>query len=247
MDGISRRDVILGSAGLAACLASPAAAAPGVPLPEGPMLLSREIRRELSDGKAIVVRRSWLVRFVPNGRGIAVEGKQASASVDAPEKLRPLAELEEQRDTNGMFPILLSADGRIVGAGSGQDADDIAKAVRIAEGLIAKSNRTPTQKSEAVQYLGAIQAAGGSLLETLPPDLFYPSGREMRQHRDIALPDGATGEIELVYASSSLAGESWLERASRDIVTRLGNSERVSSEIWRMVPVESSGNTGNGT
>lgn len=116
MKGITRRSAInasltafiAGSAAYAWLGGSPAFAAPTVSLPTGPKRLSRILKLGLFDGGAITVTRRWRVNFAPQGSGIAINGAQVYADVDAPRTLSRLAEIERNRDTNAMFPILLS-------------------------------------------------------------------------------------------------------------------------------------------
>jgi len=91
------------------------------------------------------------------------------------------------------------------------------------------------QRAAARQALMRIQAAGHSLLETLPPDLFFPQAGAWRDLRKINLPGGGQGEFEVQYRTAAAPRTGWLETARRDVVTRIGSSARRSSEIWSMV------------
>lgn len=205
-------------------------------LPPGELRLTRILERGLSGAAKIVVERSWKVRFSHENRGIAIQGEQISAKVDAPPQLQRLAEIEQSRSTDAMFPILLSEAGTIMAAGEMTQADDLAKAVREAEDLIAKRSIPAAAKAELVRLIAQVQEAGGRLLDRMPADLFYPSTEPLRTVQPVKLPDGQAGEFELTYETKCAPDGGWLERAERRVVTRIGGSERRSSEVWTLVP-----------
>ena len=68
----------------------------------------------------------------------------------------------------------------------------------------------------------------------MPPDLFYPSTAPLKTVQAVDLPEGLTGEFELTYESQRAQDGEWMERAEREVVTRVGDSERRSSEVWAM-------------
>lgn len=241
MSELTRRSVLGGTFVLALCLGRPLTARAAefvrIDLPEGAMILHRRVERPLSDGAMIVVARSWEVRFARSGQGAVVEGRQVDCNVEAPAKLDGLAEIERDRNTDDMFPILLSSDGRIVGSGMPDEEGDLAQAVRIASDLIGHSNKSAQEKEAALRYLAALQAAGNSAVNVLPPDLFYPSGGEQHDLRKLSLPSGQLGEIELIRTSQLAAGRLWLDRSVRRVVTRVAGTSQESREIWTMRPL----------
>lgn len=240
MTKLTRRSMVGGAMVLAALLEHPLWAQPASPgeieIPEAPMILQRRIERALFDGASIIVTRSWEIAFARSGRGITVTGRQIEAQVEAPEKLAKLAQLEEERDTSDMFPILLSPYGRIVGAGSAESDGELARAVEIASGLIERSDARGQDKSAVLHYLSALQAAGGSVVDALPADLFYPSVGEQGGLRKVDLPNGEQGEIELIRTAQLAPGKAWLGQSIRKIVTRVAGTSQESREIWNMQP-----------
>ncbi len=244
MNALTRRSLLGGSLALLTSSYWPLSAKPSlipqIKLPREPMILTRRIERPLSDGNRIVVSRSWEVTFMQSGQGAAVAGHQISAKVDAPARLAPLAQVEEQRSTDGMFPILLSPTGRIVAAGPLSDPQEMAKIVPIAQNMIAHSSRTADEKVAVLRYLSTLQAAGDTLLERLPPDLFFPVPGDLDETHSLALPSGQTGEIELARSSRIANGQRWLERIERKITTRVAGSSQESLEIWSMQPLPNS-------
>ena len=210
-------------------LASGRAVAPSVP-----MRLSRTIRRELRDGAVLAIEREWKVQFSPQGRGIVVSGSQIHVSVDAPQKLAPLAAIEKGRSTDDMWPILLAEDGKIVAAGQYIQEHDVASAVREAEAMVARRERSAEVRARDLQYLSDLQRAGSSLLEQMPPDLFFPKESEQSLVRTVALPEGGKGEFAIKWIAQTAKGAGWLAFAKRHITTRVGRSSRSSSDTWRM-------------
>ena len=248
MDALTRRSLLGGSLALLTSSHLPLSARSPVDaqieFPRGPMILSRQIVRMLSDGKRVVVSRSWEITFLPRGEGAMVMGRQISAKVDAPSGLEPIVQIEEQRSTDGMFPILLSPAGRVIASGRLNNEQDIAKAVSIAQDIVEHSSRTEDEKAALLRHLPTLQAAGTAQPEALPPDLFFPEAGDSSETRKVALPNGQTGEIELLRSSRLADGERWLKRIEQKIITRVQGSSRESLDIWSLqpppVPVESS-------
>ncbi len=228
-----RQTVVVACAGMLVPHA-PLLGANGVLHPPGPMLLSRIIERELSDGEVLSIRRTWQVGFSSQGRGIAVTGKQLDASVDAPAKLGALARLEQQRDTHTMWPILLSEDGVILAAGEYASEEDVNSAVQVAKAMIAQRARSGQTKARDMNYISELQRASSSLLDQLPPDLFFPQIGDQSFVKPVALPEGIEGEFSLHYSAETAEGAQWMANARRKIVTRIGDTSRASSDTWKM-------------
>lgn len=243
MAGSTGRTLLAGmvAAGTAGGLALPAmlrAAGAPLRLPAGPMRLERVLVRELGGGAAITVRRGWEVRFDRQARGIIISGTQFSASVDAPPSLADLARIEERRETQSMFPIMLSEAGLVLAAGNGASAPvDMAPALRAAEKMIARRPQSEERRENLRRYIAEIHRAGSGQFESLPADLFYPAGTPLRRVEAVALPGGLTGEFELVWNARAAPGEGWLATGERLITTRIEGLERRSRESWTLVPV----------
>lgn len=244
MAGSTRRRLLTGliGAGLAGgaallCVRPLRAASAPLRLPEGPMLLERTLVRELGPGVAITVRRWWEVGFARQARGIVVTGTQVAASVDAPPHLAELARIEQQRGTQGMFPILLSESGLIVSHGAAPTAPaDIAAALREAEPMIARLPRAQSAGEAMRRYLAELHRAGAGEFDTMPADLFFPSGTPLRRVETVTLPDGLAGAFELVWQARAVPEGGWLDEGEREIVTRIEGFERRSREGWRLRP-----------
>lgn len=214
----------------------PIAAASRLSIPETPMILSRRLVRSLHDGKVISVERSWNVRFRMVENGIVITGEQLSVTVDAPAKLASIARIEEARSTAQLWPLRLSLDGKIVSSGVYTSREDIEAAIREGREIIRSSGGNDGHKALKLGYLSRLEQAGGSLLEKLPSDLFFPAGGESALVDVVELPGGVTGTLEVIYRSASAGHGAWLARAERQIMTRIGDDERLSSDAWRLDP-----------
>lgn len=241
MRGITRRGALGGAMAtlLAGYVATPATlhASQLVQIPRRPMRLLRRLERGMRGGAILAVQREWQIAFSVQGGGYAIEGTQLSAKVDAPRNLAPLAEIEKSRSTADMFPILLGSNGSITAAGRFTRKSDLAAAISIAETMIARRPISDSAKSQQMLYLSQLQSAGSSLFKQLPSDLFFPTSIPFRDVRLVSLPDGMTGEFEVVYEAKSSADHGWLKQAERRIVTRIDQSVRQSREFWSMSPI----------
>lgn len=204
--------------------------------PAGPMVLTRTVWKTLGDGKQIVVSRRYAVSFSRNASGFDVEGRLLDASVDAPGALAVLADIERRRADTGMFPIQLDARGWIHGA---KPADERALGPRqeaLKGGLRtieAAGASAQEQREHAAQLaLLAQQGIGG----VWPSDLFNPLQPRRHNRREIALPDGQVGEVDVTIVVRAMLPSGLPEAVERTVVTRLGGTERVSREEWTLAP-----------
>lgn len=205
-----------------------------VPLPTRPMLLKRRVERDLRDGARLVVTREWQAVFTPQGRGISVTGEQTSVSVEAPALLAPLAEIEESRSTDGMFPIMLDQTGMIMATGDAIEQQDLNAAISKARSMIRATSSDTASQSRRLAFLSQLQQAGSDVLEQMPKDLFFPAGNPVKNLRPLELPGGMTGEFEFSYIAEAAPDAPWLAQAERQIVTRIGKDERRSKELWTL-------------
>ena len=235
--------VLVGLGGAAALGALPrtVVAQSSVAIPAQPMRLTRRLERSLHGGATISVGRSWRIEFSRQSderpADINVSGVQLDVEVDAPESLAPLVEIEQSRSTDAMWPITLSSGGRVTATGRGTGADDIAAAIAKAQHMIAE-RPIPANRREAQQvYLQELQLAGSSLLDQLPDDLFYPLERPLNSSRTVELPGGLIGQFELTYDAHRAVGCDWLHNATREVVTRIGQSEQRAKEQWLLTNI----------
>lgn len=207
-----------------------------IALPQGPMIFRKRIERSLRDGERLIVTRSWKVEFARSGQGISIIGEQIAAAVDAPPMLARLAQIEESRSTDAMWPVLLAESGQIMAAGQGTTENDLDRAIAVASDMIARRPLPTSQREAQLRSLSNFDKAGTELTQTMPADLFYPSARPVHLVRSLDLPGGMTGEYEVTYTSRACADSGWLERAERQVVTRINDSEKRASEEWVLQP-----------
>lgn len=235
-----RRALLLGTSLLlcdAALRAAPGqlpGPATGFVAPDAPLILTRELRRELNHGKELVSRRSYRIRFVRDGLGYRVEGQLVGAEVDAPPELAMLAALERSRRDDGLFPMRLGADGMIVEQNGVNDPESFAKARALVAGALSRAPMEEGEKAAAgamVGTIGAQVASGGG--GNWPVDLFRPAEDLRSNSRPLALPGGRSGLVT-VTTSSKRAGNGMLAEFHRRVVTELDGSRRESLETWTL-------------
>ncbi len=206
-------------------------------LPSGNWLLSRLIERQLSDGNFISIARSWGVQFRASATGIEAIGNQLSVEVKAPDQLAELARLEEQR-VSSLLPIAMNSRGMIYSAGDAETDEDLAKAVVLAKQIMAQAGASDAKQDQARQFMSQLQGAAQPVLESLPPDLFFPSGKKVEKTEAVPLPDGTYGQFRLEYLGTPQADTSLLDTAQRIITTTIGQSSRISRETWSLKPLQ---------
>lgn len=204
--------------------------------PSGPMVLSRTVIRELSDGKQIVVKRSFRVQFVASGNGYLLTGAPLGVTVDVPPVLEGLADLERKRSEPGPFPLMVDSRG-VINTESAESPDRKAResARRMGSSLLQAAALPEQTKRETIQLLGNMASDPRS--SPWPIDLFNAKDAERHMHRSVALADGSQGEVDVV-----LRVEKWLPCGmpalfERVITTDLSGTRRVSREVWSLEPL----------
>ncbi len=207
----------------------------GFVAPSEPMRLTRVLERELGDGNAVIVTRSWRVRFVAQGDGYRIEGEEIAVTVDTPPRLAMLAEVEREKPDAGPFSITLDAAGLIVDerTASAEPIPGLAEAAR------TYLQRAPDKRrAEAMRYVMAVQQAGARMRSQWPEDLFYPAAPPRNARRMLALSGGNSGTISVSFDGTLAADGRHLATAQRHIVTTIGGDARASHESWRLDPIE---------
>lgn len=245
MNATTRRKMLatlvgLGALGGVRIAIAPLRAAPALPLrlPDTPLRLARVLERGLDAGSTITVKRSWQVQFDRQARGIIVSGRQITATVSAPPHLAQLAGIEQARDTSALFPLMLSETGHNLTRGGIPALDDgIAAALHAAEALIARQPIPADERAAYGQYLALVHEAGSGQLDTLPPDLLFPTSPPVIRTEEVALPGGLKGTFTLHYTAQPQPDAPWLKHAERRITTRVEGLERSASEVWTLGPI----------
>lgn len=227
--------------GTAVLLAIAAQASPGMATttqfsafspPNAPLLLTRTLYRPLPDGQAIVTRRSYSVRIVRDGTGFRVEGELVQATIDAPPSLGALAEIERRRPDTGMFPILLDAQGQILGGGNVRSEGSLVRAAVIAAEAIGSSGLPAIDMLQAQAFVKTL--SGRSPRSQWPADVFNPLPGKREEARVIALPGGEEGHVSIEIASQGANRTGQVVLLERVVTTDLAGDTRVTREQWQL-------------
>lgn len=209
--------------------------------PEGvPMLLSRTVRRELSDGKTIVATRRYRVTFHRTAEGWTIDGTLVASEVNAPEKLAALAAIERQRPDPGLFPILLDPMGLIRPQDPSTGPDNAVPPAAIEEGVRLITARFPSAadaptRDLAIQQLRAL--ASQKTMIRWPTTLFLPIAGTTREERRLTVGEGIDGAIVTELEHIPAEAHATMARLERRIETRIADSSRIAREEWTLNPV----------
>lgn len=233
--------LLLGAVGVGAPLQAhtpPVADRVFAPPENEPMLLTRTLRRELSDGKAIVATRRYRVSFTRDSRGWMLDGELVASEIDCPPALAALAAIERQRPDDALFPIRLDPAGVILprdGAPLSPDGPSwraaLDKAIALATHRFEPGGDGTALKL-LVQQLQAV--AGAATLSHWPNTLFLPEPAATREERKFQLPDAEVGTEEgsIVAQLERLPAEgvATMGRAERMVVTEVAGTRRTTRE-----------------
>ena len=243
-DAIARR----AAAGRIAAAALLPLAALGLPLssvgavrrrnaaPAGDYVLERVLVRELGPGTAIVVTRRWRVGFAARDAGLEVRGEQNFAAVDAPPSLAAIAALERARSASGVFPLVLDGDGLISPSSHVPGAEALVLALDTGRAMFQSLPRSAADIADGKVFMARLAGLSARAISMMPRDLFFPRPGTDRTSRDIGLPGGATGTIEVTTQTRARLASGLLESSERRIATRFEGSERIASERWSLAP-----------
>jgi hypothetical protein len=220
--------------------ASPLRAQPGssgFSPPRGPMQFTRRLRRDLGDGAAIEVVRTFDIRFVAMAGGFRVEGSQTSARVSAPAKLAAFAHLEEQRQETSLFPMLLDGAGRIIAGPQGAVPADFGPVVDEAFAWLARNRVAAPTQAAAREFTIGLATVAARISSVLPPDLFTGATTPVERAQDLTMPDGKPGRVTVACVGQAIPAGGLLKFAERVVVTDAGGSSRRSVEQWSLEPL----------
>jgi hypothetical protein len=205
--------------------------------PGGPMRYTRRLERTLGDNASFVVSRSYSVVFLPQPRGLRVEGQQIDVAISAPESLAAFVRLEREREELGLFPILLDDHGMIVGSAPDGESRQLDAAVREVSAELERRAFDPVGREELRQFASALQHQAGRMVTVLPPDLFAPAEPARRDSRQVSLPGGATGEVAVTFTAARDPVTKLMREATRVVDTSLSGGLRRTTETWRLEPL----------
>ncbi len=202
--------------------------------PEGPLVLTRVLERSLPDGKAIVSRRSYAVRFLRDGDGYRLDGSLLSVSVEVPDVLEALADLERRRPDTGLFPMRIDVAGTLLAAENPSPPDPaVAMAAQQVSLAISGAGLSPGETRQAHAFVDRVRSQ--SMHTEWPADLFMPRTGRRQQLVPVPLPDGKSGEVSVVLEARAGSGGllSWFRRT---VTTELAGTTRRSTETWTLTP-----------
>ena len=97
--------------------------------------------------------------------------------------------------------------------------------------MIAGALASPNGRNQANTMLTQVVMAGNGGT-AWPADIFHPASPQTDETRDIALPDGSRGSINIAIRSTGAGPGSLPSRVERSVETELSGTRRSSREIW---------------
>ena len=198
--------------------------------------LERVLVRSLADGDDLQVTRRWSILFSAAGDGrLQVSGTQVFAQVDAPEGLHAIARMEESRTEKGFLPLTLDRTGRIVLESADTPPQPLPEEA-VAHALdFARSRVSEAQSAEASRrFIADLSNSGNQWLTQLPGDLFFPAPRERSASRQIVLPDGTDGLVEMTETVRAHSGSGLLQSFARTVSTSTQSITRTGRDEWTL-------------
>lgn len=227
------------AAALAPALASRASAVvagagEGIAPPAGAMTFTRRLERPLPGANKLVVARSFAVSFAARPGGWTVNGEQVGVTVDAPARIAALAAIERRRIETGLFPLTLDRAGTIDGGPEKRPVEELEQAVAIVRGQIAAAGFAPDEREELEAFVRAVHDAGAKMSSEFPADLFAPREGAVHAERELALPGGGAGTIEVSFTAVTDPATRLMREARREIVTAIADDRRLTREDWTL-------------
>jgi hypothetical protein len=200
--------------------------------PQVPLELTRTLWRDLRDGKQVMVRQRFELRFSSDGAGYRVDGKLVGTEVTAPPALAGLAEIERSRVDAGGFPLMLDHAGHIRSEdGSG---DPAARAALAAKAGTLSSGPNLTASEQARVRTGLAQLIASARPTGWPIDLFNPARAARHERRELDLPGGDRGAVDVTIQVDGLQPGHLPRAFERRVVTELDGVSRSSREVWEI-------------
>lgn len=217
--------------------AAPAPQSPAFTPPTSQLILVRELRRPLADGKEIVARRRYAVTFVPVADGYRVDGTLIDVTVEAPPALAALGQLERQR-ADTVFPMHLDRNGLIVDAspvstGPAGPNEAMARAASTATARIRAARLPSPERQAGTAFVQALATHPGALT-AWPQDLFQPHAPHREEASRVALPDGSSGTVTVTLDARPSAIAAPFDSVKRTVVTEFAGTRRSMVETWQM-------------
>ncbi|MBX7513976.1 hypothetical protein K3179_05360 [Qipengyuania sp. GH38] len=211
-----------------------AATRAAVSFPQDPIRLRRTLVRSLKDGATIDVIREWSCQFEKLGAGARMHGRQVAVEVAAPPALKAMAAIEEARNASGFLPLELDRTGLIV-EWSHETGSGVDEAVRRAIDMFDKSVGKAGDKQTTSEFVVSVGRMAAELVSQIPRDLLFPTPGRKVEARPVELADGMTGSYEVMIGAEVHDETGLLRSFERSVTTRVGDSARLSSEVWEIL------------
>ena len=202
--------------------------------PQSSLVLTRELRRALSDGKEVVTRRSYEITISPEGDGYRVDGRLIGTEVDVPPALQALAAIERARPDTGLFPFRLDRQGQIVTQSAARDPQAAGAAGQTVGVWLSRSGLSMEERGLAEGFLRQLKSGQAASGAAWPADLFHPHPGERSESREFDLPGGDRGSVVVATRAMARSSDGLLDTVERTVTTRMGADERTTREIWRL-------------
>ena len=157
--------------------------------------------------------------------------EEIDCTVDAPQSLAGLAQLERTRRDAGPFPLHLDRDGMLVAKPRPLPSDALHRASDLAGRTLDRAMPDPGVRLALLDLVASLTAGQQT---AWPQDLFHPAAAHRLDRRTIVLPDGTEGQVEVEVVS--LPGGNESTRVQRTVTTELGKSRRTTREEWVLAP-----------
>ncbi|MEZ5695693.1 MAG: hypothetical protein R3E18_04455 [Sphingomonadaceae bacterium] len=138
----------------------------------------------------------------------------------------------------GHASLWLDGQGMIQGTDPAPRSDMLEQALQIAVRRIRDAEMPPRQAQAAQDMLARITQSAGQMLGNMAPDFFFPRQLVWAEERELDLPGGLRGSVEVQFKALQCEDSPMLRQSNREIVTRIGATARKASESWELVPDE---------
>lgn len=240
----SRRAWLLGAAALLplAMVRVPAAAqdAPGPAVAErftpplAPMVLTRTLRKPLGGGHEVIARRSYEVRFVPDGDGFRIDGTLIAVEVEAPPELSAFAALERARSDDHLFPMRVDRYGEFTSSAKATADPAVRGSAELAHAEITRAALSPEDAAQARAFIDVVRQRPART--EWPRDLFRPAAGRQVTRNEVPLADGMKGSVTIETEARIDRRAGLLASFDRTVTTDLGGDVRRTIETWTLAP-----------
>jgi hypothetical protein len=169
--------------------------------------------------------------------GSLTNGRVPSRDPFAPPTLQFLAKIEQERIETGPFPITLSSGGMITTGEQNPSSEAFERADMAAARHINQAALPADDARLTIEALSTPQKLASELTSNLRSDLFRPRQPHWRVDRNIDLPNGLSGNLEVTFDARMDAAGQLMEHCERRIVSSIGGSSQTSSEMWELARI----------